>query len=253
MSDNPQFRHTGIWPFSLFPKGSLCQDVSSKTSATKISGVFDSVALAWEAGQKLINAGWVGIQMMPEAFLWKVVDAAPQDVGTLAQNWITENQAALAEFFEERLQSYTVDADAVTAMKEAIAAYRLEHYVATVRTLMPELERFGRMVACGNGSLPSNQKEAVAAIQDYLGSFPISHFDPIESLTIYKIISDDLFAKCFTAADAAQLTSGPNRHAELHGLKSYGDLRGATQMLCVLDFLLRSVTVASAKANSVKR
>jgi hypothetical protein len=102
---------------------------------------------------------------------------------------------------------------------------------------MPEFERFGRMVVDENDCLPSSQKQAVEAIQRYLGNFPTGFHPPIESLTGYKI----------TQADAEQLGPGPNRHAEVHGLASYGDLRGATKMICVTDLMLKAVSLAEVE------
>ena len=241
--DDDEIRHTGIWPFSLFPShwGAL-KPPSGQTA--QVTAVFDPVALAWTAGPKLMQAGWVGLEIMPRSFLWKVVDAEQANVGNLAEAWATAHQSAIADLFAERLVTYTVDQAAKNAMEQSIDAYRRGHFLATVRTLMPEVERFGRMVASPDGTLPKNQKEAIAAIKGYLGNVPVSHFDPIESLCVYSLIADDLFATVFTAAEAAQLGAGPNRHAELHGLASYGDLRGATKMLCIVDFLLCSVTAA---------
>jgi hypothetical protein len=253
MADD-DFRRTGIWPFSLFPMnwGALKPQTDPANAGGKVE-VFDPVALAWMAGPKLITAGWVGIKIMPHSFLWQVVDTAPAEVSGLVETWVDAHRSAIADLFTERLATYTVDELAKTAMDQAIDAYRREHFLSTVRTLMPEIERFGRMVASHGGTLPGNQQEAIKAIKSYLGDVPVSYFDPIESLSIYPVIADDLFAKCFTAADASQLGAGPNRHAELHGLASYGDLRGATKMLCVGDFLLGSVTAATASnINAVK-
>jgi hypothetical protein len=244
MADD-DFRQTGIWPFSLFPAGWGSKLRTGPENAAPQAKVFDPVALAWKAGPKLIEAGWVGIKIMPHSFLWQVVDAAPADVSSLVEKWAGEQRSAIADMFTERLATYTVDELAKTAMQQAIDAYRREHFLSTVRTLMPEIERFGRMVALHDGTLPKNQKEAIEAIKDYVGHVPVSNFDPIESLSIYPVLADDLFATCFTTADASQLGAGPNRHAELHGLASYGDLRGATKMLCVADFLLCSVTAAT--------
>jgi len=77
-----------------------------------------------------------------------------------------------------------------------------------------------------------------------MGEVPAGNCAPIESLTGYKIVSEDLFARCFTLADAQQLGAGPNRHAELHGLASYGNLRGATKMLCITDLMFNAVSLA---------
>jgi hypothetical protein len=220
---------------------------SEGQTATSV-GVFDPVALAWNGLPQADFRRVGGHRDHAALVLWKVVDADQAEVSGLVEVWVTAHQPMIADRFAERLATYTVDELAKAAMGQAIDAYRRGHFLATVRTLMPEVERFGRMVASHDGFVPGNQKEAVEAIKSYLGSVPVSHFDPIESLSIYPVIADDLFAKCFTTADANRLGDGPNRHAELHGLASYGNLRGATKMLCVGDFLLCSVTAAMASA-----
>ena len=238
-----EFRHTGIWPFSLLKK--VKNQAFTKETNSPTVKIFDPVALAFEAGSKLIKAGWVGMHLMPEEFLWKVVDAEQKEVSALAENWINDHKNDIADDFEKRIQAYFIgDKLAVQATSEALMAYRIGLYLATVRTLMPEAERFGRVVVRQSGGLPANQKEAVKAMQSYLAECPVYHFSTIESLTVYDVISEHLFAACFTEAEAQQLGVGPNRHAEVHGLASYGDLRGATKMLCVQDFLLHAVAVA---------
>ncbi|MER9852533.1 MULTISPECIES: hypothetical protein [unclassified Mesorhizobium] len=112
---------------------------------------------------------------------------------------------------------------------------------------MPEFERFGRMVVLADDSSPRNQKQAVAAIQDYISALPAGFYPPIESVAAFSLISEDLFASCFTEADALAL-SNPNRHAEMHGLNSYGDLRGATKVLSAADFLVSAVNTAIAQS-----
>jgi hypothetical protein len=244
--DSEEIRHTGIWPFNLFPP------MGKPDPASPTVKIFDPVALAFNAGGRLIEAGWGGLELMPTAFLWKIVDAKPDDVGVLVSEWVNEHQAAIADVFEERLSDYTFDELAKTAMCQALDAYRRSHFLATVRTLMPEFERFGRMVVQADGSLPGTQKESVKAIQGYLGDLPAGHYPPIESLSTYHMISKDLFARCLNQEDAQNLGAGPNRHAEVHGLASYGNLQGATKMLSAADFMLSAVNLAIAQNEDTK-
>ncbi|MDR3480938.1 MAG: hypothetical protein P4L91_09520 [Burkholderiaceae bacterium] len=247
--ENNDLRTTGLWPFSLFKGGAF----GGEPQATgNVVGIFDPVALAWNAGGKLIEAGWVGLELMDRDFLWKIADANQEDVGALALEWTRSHQSAIAEAFEQRLASYAIDESAKEASRQALFSYRADHFISTVRTLMPEVEKHGRIISHANGAASPNMKQAVQAIQDYLGQMELSHFDPIESLTVHKIVEEDLFAKCFNQSDARNLEEGLNRHAELHGLGSYGDLRGATKMLCVQDFLLHSVSAASGTSNPDK-
>ena len=236
------FRHTGLWPFSLYPRSAGL--MRSRNRNIQTAKVFDPVALAWMAGPKLTDAGWVGLELMPTDFLWKIVDSEPEDVSSLAEKWVGDHRVDIADSFQARQQSYrSEDGLADQAATEALSAYRNGHFLATVRTLMPEAERFGRKLTSHGGQHFTSQKTAIEAMQKNLGEFPVSHFSPIESLTVFPVISEHLFARCFTEHDAQQLGTNPNRHAEVHGLASYGNLCGATKMLCVQDFLLHVLTI----------
>ena len=243
-------RHTGLWPFSLLTSG-LWRDKGD--SGVERAQVFDPVALTYSVSSKFTDAGWIGLDVMPSSFLYRVLDAdkAGGDVSALIEDWIEEKKDVIAAEYERRIQTYSFDELALRALREALLAYRAGSYLSVVRTLMPEFERLGRMVILADGSKPMSQKQAVRAIQDYLSNFPAGFYPPIESLAAYSLISEDLFASCFTEADALAL-SNPNRHAELHGLASYGDLRGATKVISAADFMVsianRAATMAAEQS-----
>ncbi|MER8751195.1 hypothetical protein NKH57_18325 [Mesorhizobium sp. M1050] len=239
-------RHTGLWPFNILPANLGGRRRDPSVAQTQ---VFDPVALAFSASSKFTDAGWIGLDVMPSSFLYRVMDAerAGGDVPALISAWIEEKKATIADEYERRLQTYSFDDLARRALHEALLPYRSGSYLSVVRTLMPEFERFGRMVVLADGSSPRNQKQAVAAIQDYISALPAGFYPPIESVAAFSLISEDLFASCFTEADALAL-SNPNRHAEMHGLNSYGDLRGATKVLSAADFLVSAVNTAIAQS-----
>lgn len=186
-NDDDQFRETNLWPFSMLPK-QVSQELVRRQRTTQPSQigvqVFDTVVLSYEAGSKLIEAGWPGIELMPKKFRLAIMGAAAQDVGPMAEQWVEEHRAELADEFTKRLTTNAVDELATRAMAESIDAYRRGHHLSVVRTLMPEVERFGRMVRQHNGTKSSNQKQAITAIKEYLGTIPVSHFDPFQSPTI---------------------------------------------------------------------
>lgn len=237
-------RHTGLWPFNMMASRAGHSDAVQ-------AQVFDPVALAFTASPKFTDAGWIGLDVMPSSFLYKVLDAdrAGEDVPALISAWVENKKAVIADEYERRLQTYSFDELARRALHEALLSYRGGSYLSVVRTLMPEFERFGRMVALPDGTMPRNQKQAVRAIQDYISNLPAGFYPTIESLAAFSLISEDLFASCFTEADAVAL-SNPNRHAEMHGLSSYGDLRGATKVLSAADFLVSAVNTAIAMSNN---
>lgn len=237
-------RHTGLWPFNMLPSNGLGRP---RDPGAVQAQVFDPVALAFSAISSFTNAGWIGLDVMPSSFLYKVMDAekAGDDVAAIISAWIEEKKQNISDEYERRLATYSFDELARRALHEALLSYRSGSYLSVVRTLMPEFERFGRMVVLADGSMPANQKQAVRAIQDYISELPAGFYPPIESLAAFSLISEDLFASCFTQADALALNN-PNRHAEMHGLATYGDLRGATKVLSAADFLVSAVNTAMA-------
>jgi hypothetical protein len=239
-------RHTGLWPFSIFNVG--LQGRQSDPGEVQAQ-IFDSVALAFSASSKFTDVGWIGLEVMPSSFLYSVMDADREgkDVAALISTWVEDNRATVADEYESRLQSYSFDDLAKRALHESLISYRSGSYLSVVRTLMPEFERFGRMVTLKDGAKPRFQKQAVAAIKEYISELPASFYPHIESVAAYRLIEEDLFARCLTEVDALAL-SNPNRHAEMHGLNSYGDLRGATRVLSAADFLVSVVNTARSKS-----
>lgn len=238
-------RHTGLWPFNILPAGPRGRPSEPGVVPGKL---FDPIALAFSASSRFTSAGWIGLDVMPSSFLYKVIDADKngEDVAALISKWIEDNKSKIADEYEKRIRNYSFDDLALRALREALLSYRAGSYLSVVRTLMPEFERFGRMVASEDGSTPRSQKQAVKAIQDYISELPVGFYPPIESLAAYSLIAEDLFASCFTESEAVALKN-PNRHAEMHGLSSYGDLRGATKVLSAADFMVSAVNTAGSK------
>lgn len=237
-------RHTGLWPFNMLPSRLTSRPRDPNVVEAK---VFDPIVLAFDASPKFTNVGWIGLEVMPSSLLYKVIDAEKdgEDVAGLISTWVENNRERIANEYERRLRTYSFDNLACRALHEALLSYRIGSYLSVVRTLMPEFERFGRMVVLADGTKPTNQREAVKAIQDYISELPASFYPSIESLAAFSLVSEDLFARCFTEADALAL-SNPNRHAEMHGLSSYGDLRGATKVLSAADFIVSAVNTEAA-------
>jgi hypothetical protein len=130
---------------------------------------------------------------------------------------------------------YPYDPDGATI--EAIDAYEASRFLSVVRVLLPEFETFGRSLV--DRTKKTSQKAVIDELKKTIEQLPVSGSDPIESFSLYHFIDDHLFAVCFTEADAQAFGDIPNRHAELHGLASYGSLQGATTLLCVFDFLIQ--------------
>jgi hypothetical protein len=140
-----------------------------------------------------------------------------------------------------RLQGYDVTGlskTAKAAMAEALTAYRSGLYLSVVRVLFPEFECFARAMVLDK-TQKCSQKKVIDDLKQLLGETPVIDGDPLEDFSLFHFIDDHLFAQCFTEIDAKGFGSVPNRHAEMHGFASYGDLQGATTLVCVMDCLLR--------------
>ena len=191
---------------------------------------------------KFVCVEWVGSALMPDSLLAAVMRASKEQAATMIESWVNGNRASLADEFVRRLHSYQntpgIDELCVTAVGEAADSYRRGHFLSVVRTLMPECERFGRAIRNADGTLPRKLREAVDQLKEYMANALVQFYHPLEGATIYPFLARQLFAHCQDVADAQALGALPNRHAELHGFASYGDLRGATALLACLDVLL---------------
>ncbi|HZF93897.1 MAG TPA: hypothetical protein VEZ20_03390 [Allosphingosinicella sp.] len=220
---------TGIWPF-VHPRP------WDLTPEPGFGIIIDPVSVAQEAAWELRKAEWPGIAIMEDGFQMSLLDEGA-DVGAMAEAWFERNRPAVAAEIERRILGYNVDrvsASVRTAVTEACAAYVTGSYLTVVRVLMPEFEAVARTMVTKRSS-----KAAVDGLLRLLLETPMIREDPIETMSMYEFIEDQLFASCRNETHAAARGNVPNRHAETHALRSYGNLRGATFVICGLDLVLR--------------
>lgn len=228
-------RGTGIWPFPNPRPWNL-------TPAYGEDVIIDPVVVAQAAAEGLQQAGWPGLGLMDFDFQMSLIDKPTADIELAVSGWYTNNVAAVCEELSRRLATYSIDGFSRTvriAMTEAIRSYSAGHFLSVVRTLLPEFEVLARGLYSGAGK--PTQKAVISALKAILDSVTIAGTDAIESMSLYHFIDDKLFAQCFSTADAQALGEVPNRHAELHGLESYGNQKGATTLLVVTSFLMELV------------
>jgi hypothetical protein len=203
--------------------------------------LIDPVAIASAVSDNLRRVGWPGISLMSQDFQLSLVDKDDAFVEKEVENWFLVHREAVCDELLDRLKTYKIDhlsATARVAMEEAIAAYRENQFLSSVRVLMPEFEAFARSVYVGPKLAPS-QKEVIENLKDAIMGLPVSGTDAIESFSLHHFIQDGMFASCFGTTDVRALGDIPNRHAELHGLASYGTLKGASTLVCVMSLLLQ--------------
>lgn len=224
---------TGMWPFYYKRPWDF-------NPPPGIAAITDPLAVAFEASTVFTNVGWPGTSIMGTDFLLSVLDdEATAEIKI--ERWFEGHRNELADEVANRLPKYNAQrfsTTALTAMAEAIASYRTGSYLSVVRILMPEFEGIGRSLVTNRVSKTS-QKKVIDDLQAAINHTPLMQDDALEMTTLHNFIENDLFAKCHTESEAALLGTSPNRHAELHGLTSYGDLRGATFILCAMDLLLK--------------
>lgn len=203
--------------------------------------LIDPVAVASVAADFLGKVGWPGIDLMSQEFQLSLIDQPNEAVEGLVQGWYEQNQQAVCDELSNRLATYDIDGMSPTAriaMREAIQCYRSGLYLSVVRGLMPEFEAFARNIYGGPKTSP-NQKDVIEWLKSTIDQLPVAGTAAIESFSLHHFVDDKLFASCFSSADAKALGDVPNRHAELHGLASYGNLKGATTLLCVTSYVIQ--------------
>ena len=228
---------TGMWPF-YYPRPWNMHPPHG------IGAIVDPVAIAAELAKELRKTGWPGISLMGEDFQLELLETAPDDLAQLVQKWFADNLGGVADLMQSRLGGYVglyAFKTAKEAMTEAISAYRDQKFLVVTRLLMPEFESVGRSVLDIRDKTTTgmSQNSIIREFIQVLGSTPVIKQDPLESMSLFYFVSDRLFASCYTEADAAAFGSVPNRHAELHGLGSYGNLQGASVILCAFDLILK--------------
>lgn len=222
---------TGIWPM-INPRP------WNFNPPPGVGAVTDPVSVAAVFAQRLRAVSWPGFSLMDLDFQMGLLDVDDAAFALAIKQWFEAHETEVCDQLHARVQGYAIDTLSPTAkraMDEALSAYRAKHYLSVVRVLMPEFEAFGRAIAVGQ----VNQADAIKHLKQLLGATPVIKDDPTEAFSLSHFVFDHLFAKCHTTADAAALRPFPNRHAELHALDTYGDLQGATTLLCVFAYLMR--------------
>lgn len=223
---------TGMWPF-VNPRP---WDMTPEPGMMVIT---DPVAVSQEAARELRKVEWPGMALMDDDFQMSLLDTGA-DVAMMAEDWFTRNREAVAAEIGRRVSGYGVERlspSALTAVGEACASYASGSHLSVVRVLMPEFEGVARRLV-----RKREPKKVVDGLLRLLQETPMIREDPIESMSMFEFIDERLFASCRDEADADARGDVPNRHAEVHALKSYGTLRGASYMLCGIDLLLRLAT-----------
>jgi hypothetical protein len=229
-------RGTGMWPFVLPRPWNL-------TPATGEAILIDPVAVASIAAEFVSRVGWPGIDLMSQGFQLGLIDQPDAEVEAAVQTWYEDNRQAVADELSKRFVAYNIDSISATAriaMSEAIQCYRQSLHLSAVRCLMPEFEAVARGVYSGPKQRPA-QKDVIEWLKSAVDEVPVAGTAAIESFSLQHFLDDKLFATCFSSADARALGDIPNRHAELHGLASYGSLKGATTLLCVTSYVVQLV------------
>lgn len=227
-------RGTGLWPMVRPRPWNL-------TPGPGEAVLIDPVAVASETATELKAIGWPGISLMNKDFQMAVLNAPPGEAAALVERWFADHRDAVCNFLLTRLQGYHVEGlskTAKTAMAEALTAYHAGLYLSVVRVLLPEFECFARALVTDKTKKVS-QKQVIEGLKTLLAQTPVIKDDPLESFSLFHFIEDHLFAHCFTESDAQVFGAIPNRHAEMHGFASFGNLQGATTLICVMDYLLR--------------
>lgn len=224
---------TGMWPF-VNPRP---WDFESEPGEVVL---IDPVSVASETAMELRKVGWPGISLMDEDFRMSLLEE-DADVAGMTESWFEKNRQQVADEIKRRADGYGVDQlskSVVSAITEAADGFVEGRYLTVVRVLMPEIEGIARTMTTDR-TRQTSQSAAVKEFMNLVRDTPLIKEEPLETMSLYDFIDKQIFAACYTEADAQAFNGTPNRHAEIHALDSYGTLRGASLMVCAIDLMCR--------------
>ncbi len=175
----PRFELSDTWSKALESIGSFAQampkfDIQRFDFSPPIQSLATSLALSdamkefmavsadIAAQEKYVTAveqaGWLPHALLPRDAVVTELEAPNPDVGGLLERYVAENWPALEAAFADRAARCGLDADAIAAHKDALAAHGHGLYRPACRTIFPELERIVREGLAAKGRPGTIQK-----------------------------------------------------------------------------------------------
>lgn len=188
------------------------------------------------------KAGWLLHHTTPMHLIADTMSA--EDLPPLLDKYYREHWGDVAAAFRSHLSDLNLDDEAHATFDEALSAHGAGLYRATVRVLLPEIERFARQhlmpttrksfaslneIRKATGELGWSEIQIAANGPAFLQFGAMSHH-------LYeRIEQQDRF-------DEIAKSHVPNRHAALHGLISYNSHQSSLSALIMAEFMFKMMS-----------
>lgn len=233
-------------------------DILSKADWTPVLKVFSEIAAQGQRAELVGESGWLPHHTTPFDQLAFDEDERPDaaQVNALVASYYRDNWEVAAAKFRARLEGYEIDEEAKATFIEALAIHGAGHYRAAPRLLFPEIERVasdeffegkrrptvqtdgGNMQAVLITGLKEVRKSMrrLSAGDFFAFEYGWQLFTKLEE-HLYEKVGDDPIVRAKFAADPV-----PNRHAAIHGIIPYRDMKTSLNAIIMTDFLFHMMS-----------
>ena len=198
---------------------------------------------------RIERAGWLPHYTTPFDALANT-DVTIASTTNILERHYTDNWTSVKQAFLDRLQRYELDDEAKSVFVEALMSHEHGLYRACPRLLFPEIERVARVELHEGSTGPITSQRVLIEMAGDLG---LGEVEPggIYSMQLFTKLFDHLYAHVKTDEEKAAIALDPvpNRHATLHGLRSYSTQQNSINALIMTDFIFQ--IICAVKRNAV--
>lgn len=233
--------------------GHSATDVDCENSLAGLARILDSFRRALEDNKDKIEplvrtahrnfifnkAGWLLHHTTPMHLIADTTSA--EDIPPLLDRYYREHWGDVAVAFRRHLSDLNLDDEAHATFEEALSAHGNGLYRATVRVLLPEIERFARQHL-----MPTTRKSlaSLTEIRKAMGELGWSEIQMAANgpaFLQFSAISHQVYEKTEQQGrfDEIAKSQVPNRHAALHGLISYSSHQSSLSALIMTEFMFK--------------
>jgi hypothetical protein len=206
----------------IFDDATLARDIRERNAALA-AGILPHGLIPWEE---------LDLDMEPRCLCARICDVT------------TSNWDEISSRLEEKVAAYNVNEESKFVLREALSTHQNGLHRATVRLIMPEIER---MVRFHFGDERVDDTWIAKAFLKDVAELPVGMVMRIErGLDMFMRLHEHLYAKLKTAELVEEFADDPipNRHAALHGLIPYNRVENSLNAVFMFDFLMELVSVS---------
>lgn len=191
--------------------------------------------------RRVKGAGWLPHYTTPFEALTNASE--PADIDDVLGRHYAENWASVREQFEGHIARYEIDEEAKALFREALDAHSSGYYRLVPRSLFPEIERVARIeLHEGRIEKITSQKRLI----ELSGKLSLHDVEPsgLRGWSLFEYLRQHLYHHVTSEEQLQKVAndSVPNRHATLHGLRTYGSVANSINSLIVTDFIFQVVS-----------